>query len=334
MKRQIKTIIVTAASIAMTVASTIPAQAGHGCSRGGVSRGAYGFQHPYHRYRAPAYMPRTVHPRSVPVHPVQRPVQPQPFPQQTVQQQFQQQPFQQQTVQQQFQQQPIQQQTAQQQFQQQPIQQQTAQPQTGQQPMNSQSLAGSNRVVANRQPTSAPAIQNRTTTQVPAASQRVNSQPVTSRRVNSQPVTSQRVSSQPATPSNANAGNSEASALAMLASISISQPAATQTSAQIPEFTAASSQTAGSHVGNWGVSLPGNQRVELTLNEDGSFAWTASKDGKSNSFQGQFRLENGTLTLVRSNDLQQMKGSWTGEADKFTFKLDGATTSGLAFARS
>jgi hypothetical protein len=134
--------------------------------------------------------------------------------------------------------------------------------------------------------------------------------------------------------SNANAGNAEASALAMLASISISQPAATQTADQIPEFQVASSQIAGSHVGNWGVSLPGNQRVELTLNEDGSFVWTASKNGKSNSFQGQFRLENGTLTLVRSNDLQQMKGSWTGAENKFTFKLDGATTGGLAFARS
>ena len=74
--------------------------------------------------------------------------------------------------------------------------------------------------------------------------------------------------------------------------------------------------------------------MTLTLNEDGSFVWKATKNGKSNSFQGQFRLENSQLTLVRSNDLQQMKGSWTGAEDKFTFKLDGATTSGLAFARS
>ncbi len=82
------------------------------------------------------------------------------------------------------------------------------------------------------------------------------------------------------------------------------------------------------------MSLPGNQSVELTLNSDSSFIWTASKDGKSNSFQGQFRLEGNRLTLVRSNDLQQMTGNWSGADNQFTFKLDGATTGGLAFQRS
>jgi hypothetical protein len=88
------------------------------------------------------------------------------------------------------------------------------------------------------------------------------------------------------------------------------------------------------HVGTWRVALPGNQNITLALNPDNSFQWSATKDGKSSSFQGQYRLEEGRLTLVRSNDLQQMAGSWSGEAANFTFKLDGATTSGLAFVRA
>ena len=45
-------------------------------------------------------------------------------------------------------------------------------------------------------------------------------------------------------------------------------------------------------------------------------------------------MEEGRLTLVRSSDLQQMEGSWTGQGSSFTFKLDGAATAGLNFSRS
>lgn len=110
--------------------------------------------------------------------------------------------------------------------------------------------------------------------------------------------------------------------------------APTATAAEVPEFTAAASPMAGAHVGTWAVSLPGNQTIVLALNNDNSFSWNASKDGKQSSFQGQYRLEGSRLTLVRSNDLQQMAGSWNGSDANFTFKLDGATTSGLAFARN
>ena len=121
----------------------------------------------------------------------------------------------------------------------------------------------------------------------------------------------------------------------MLASINNVEPLpAAEPEVQVPEFTAAASTTAGTHVGNWKVNLPGNQSVELTLADDGQFSWTASKEGKSNSFSGQYRLENGQLTLVRSNDLQQMSGQWTGSEGNFTFKLEGSTNGGLNFQRS
>jgi hypothetical protein len=136
-------------------------------------------------------------------------------------------------------------------------------------------------------------------------------------------------------PSQNTTDSSEASALQMLASLSTNnEPTAGQNVTQIPEFTAATSATTTPHVGTWKVNLPGNQSVELVLDDNNGFRWTATKDGKSNSFQGQFRLENNRLTLVRSNDLQQMTGSWTGQGGNFTFKLDGATTGGLAFVRS
>jgi len=156
---------------------------------------------------------------------------------------------------------------------------------------------------------------------------------------NSAPAVQQPEASANAAPSNA-ASTNEASALQMLASISTNDTTSsndtsvTQSTAQIPQFTAPTSAASNPHTGTWKVNLPGNQSVELLLNDDSSFRWTATKDGKSSSFQGQFRLENGRLTLVRSNDLQQMTGTWSGQDANFTFKLDGATNSGLAFIRS
>ena len=122
----------------------------------------------------------------------------------------------------------------------------------------------------------------------------------------------------------------------MLASITDTTADVEPSTNAIPEFTAApaSSAPAAVHVGSWTVTLPGNQSVALELNQDGRFSWTATKDGKSSSFEGQYRLENDRLTLVRSSDLQQMSGSWTGQDTNFTFKLDGATTGGLSFQRS
>ena len=137
----------------------------------------------------------------------------------------------------------------------------------------------------------------------------------------------------------ANGSQTEMSALQMLASINegnpgtMAAPVEAAVQAEVPEFAAAAMQTTMPHAGTWRVTLPGNQTITLALSPDNNFQWNAVKDGKSSSFQGQFRMESGRLTLVRSNDLQQMSGSWNGEGTNFTFKLDGATTSGLAFVR-
>ena len=140
---------------------------------------------------------------------------------------------------------------------------------------------------------------------------------------------------QATTPTNTDPGSSsELTALQMLASITVDEVMSDAVAVQIPEFTALASPSISDHVGTWTVSLPGNQSLTLVLNDDNTFAWTAVKEGTSSSFEGQYRLENERLTLVRSNDLQQMSGSWKGEGSHFTFKLEGATNSGLGFVRN
>ena len=137
--------------------------------------------------------------------------------------------------------------------------------------------------------------------------------------------------------SNGNTDQSEVSALQLLASIS-GESTTESLAVEIPEFTAIASPIAlpanSDHFGTWTVALPGNQSIMLVLNHDGSFVWNATKEGNSSSFAGQYRLEAGRLTLVRSNDLQQMTGNWIGEGTTFAFKVDGAASSGLTFDRN
>ena len=305
MKRQIKNLVLTAASIAVTVGGTVPAQACGG--RGGRSYGSVSRGH-YPVARQPVYLPP-----SQPVCAEPRVLQTPPhFPQ--------------------------------------PIQQvQPAGGLNGQQPVQQVQPAGGRNVrqsVQQLQPAGGLNVrQAAASTPVPV--NQANPAAAAPRTVNGQ-LPSSGTQGQPASsaanPSGGNSQTAEASALQMLVSISTRRatPAQTsvpvrttsQTATQIPQFSAAAQQPAASHIGTWKANLPANQSVQLTLNADGSFVWTAIRSGKSSTFQGQFRLESGRLTLVRSNDLQQMAGSWSGAENQFTFKLNGATTGGLAFQRS
>ena len=183
----------------------------------------------------------------------------------------------------------------------------------------------------------------------PVYSQLTQSTPIGSTIPQSQPVTAQNISttsvSTPAgtTPAAAPPAQTSSvanqpipSALQMLASLTLDPVAEVDTAsnvASIPEFSAAKPAIANANIGTWKVSLPGNQSVELILNENGQFTWTATKAGAANTFSGTYQLENAQLTLVRANDQQQMRGAWTASENGFTFKLDGATTGGLAFTR-
>lgn len=88
--------------------------------------------------------------------------------------------------------------------------------------------------------------------------------------------------------------------------------------------------------GSWTASLPNAARVQLVLQADGNFSWTAiNKDGQSSIFQGSYVIENGSLSLTRSNDGQRLNGSMTLNGENtFTFKLSSAQSSSLDFVRS
>ena len=296
MKRRIKT-VVTVATLALTTSASINAQA---CDRGGrrisISHGRIGASFsPFQRYSSPVYsQPQNVYSQPQNVYHQPQVVYPQPV--QTLP----------------------------------PSQVQVPQNNVGgvngafPGSVNPGTLAG-RQVMPNGNPNLAP------------------QQQVGQRAAPTAPASVPRTLANNPTPASPAAGQSqasaEASALQLLASISSAASVNTQAEnassvAQIPEFAPAADATAPSHVGTWSVNLPGSQAVELVLNSDGSFRWTATKNGSASNFDGQYRLENDRLTLVRSNDLQQMAGSWTANEQGFSFKLDGATTGGLGFTRS
>lgn len=137
--------------------------------------------------------------------------------------------------------------------------------------------------------------------------------------------------------------DAETSALAALAAIASDEQAAepasklTAASASIPQFAPAATKSelnAPAHVGTWTATLPSKVSITLQLNADGLFSWSVNNNGQSTQFSGQYRIDGGRLTLVRSNDLQQMAGKWTGSADGFKFKLDGANNGGLNFRKA
>lgn len=88
------------------------------------------------------------------------------------------------------------------------------------------------------------------------------------------------------------------------------------------------------HFGTWVVNMNGNQMVKLVLQPNNTFVWIVIKEGKESRLEGQYRLDGERLVLVRSSDLQQMAGTWTGNGSNFTFKLDGVPDSGMPFVRA
>ena len=88
------------------------------------------------------------------------------------------------------------------------------------------------------------------------------------------------------------------------------------------------------HVGNWVANLPNGAKVRLVLEAQGSFQWTVINGDKTNSFQGTYNVDSGSLTLIRSTDSQKLAGSLTRKDNGFNFKLGGEKDAGLDFVRS
>jgi len=96
----------------------------------------------------------------------------------------------------------------------------------------------------------------------------------------------------------------------------------------------AAEPAANGRVGTWTANLPNKATVQLNLQADGSFNWTANLNGKTSQFSGNYSFDGDKLTLTRA-DGQKLSGQMlnTG-ANNFTFKLDGSKDNGLTFARS
>ena len=87
-------------------------------------------------------------------------------------------------------------------------------------------------------------------------------------------------------------------------------------------------------VGTWKATLASGAVVQLELNANRQFVWKAVSKGKLSTFSGDFNIDNGTLTLDRSNDNKKLVGSMTPNGpEAFTFQLEGTTDNGLEFIR-
>ena len=156
-------------------------------------------------------------------------------------------------------------------------------------------------------------------------------------------LTSSQGSAQPVAGSAKAAVDAEMSALSALAALAGSRTdqsaashavAPTETRPAAPEADSGTVPAASSAlVGSFQATLPSNVTIELNLGSGSTFSWIVRSNGKTTQFSGQYRISEGRLTLVRSNDLQQMAGKMTTGADGFTFQLDGANNGGLDFKK-
>jgi hypothetical protein len=105
-------------------------------------------------------------------------------------------------------------------------------------------------------------------------------------------------------------------------------------SAQAPPAPARA-QTPGI-AGNWTARLSNGAVVQLTLQANGSFNWSATnKAGQVSTFQGSYTAAAGSLTLIRSDNNGKLDGIMTQNgSNAFNFKLAGAKDNGLDFVRS
>jgi hypothetical protein len=87
--------------------------------------------------------------------------------------------------------------------------------------------------------------------------------------------------------------------------------------------------------GVWTAQLANGSRVQLSLQADGNFSWTAvNKDGQSSVFQGTYAMQNGSMSLTRGNDGQKLDGTLTlTSANTFSFQLTAAQSASLDFVR-
>ncbi len=106
-----------------------------------------------------------------------------------------------------------------------------------------------------------------------------------------------------------------------------------QAAAQVQSVPQAQPAANGLPVGEWTAKVSGDVNVRLSLNANGSFTWTAVNKGQPTAFSGNYAVQNGTMTLTRSNDNQKLDGAFTPGQNGFNFRLKSAKDAGLNFVR-
>lgn len=176
----------------------------------------------------------------------------------------------------------------------------------------------------------------RTTYHQPAVTAPVFTQPVTTQPAFGQPIGQQPI----AQPQPALQQSIGQQAIAPQPTAAATQPAASAQQSALDALgsfgvtsTPAPQQTVAPHLGSWIATLPGDNKVQLRLNGDGTFRWIANSRGKESSFDGMFTVENGRLTLTRDGDNERLAGGWVSENGGFRFTLTGSKDNGLLFVR-
>ena len=138
----------------------------------------------------------------------------------------------------------------------------------------------------------------------------------------------QQFAPQQSIPTPAQTGNVQMTALQALGGFAPPQTGPTET-APVQE------QTPG-YIGNWTAILGNGANVQLALQSDGSFRWSATnKTGTASSFSGEFMVGNGSLALIRGNDNQRLEGNMTiSGQNSFSFKVAGNNAAAISFSRN
>ncbi len=148
-----------------------------------------------------------------------------------------------------------------------------------------------------------------------------------------QPQLQPQIGTQPqAQPQVASGNSAELSALQALGAF-----APPQTEVQQTQQTVANTQpNAQPIIGTWTARLSNGAIVQLNLQADGNFNWTATNaSGSTSAFQGQYQINNGSLILNRSSDNQRLTGSTAMNGnDAFSFRLSDSNAASLEFQRS
>jgi hypothetical protein len=102
-----------------------------------------------------------------------------------------------------------------------------------------------------------------------------------------------------------------------------------------PQPAAASPAAQGNLVGNWSASPSQDNKITLTIGQDGTFTWKVNIKGQERQYAGTSTFGNGLLTLAPGQGPPMVGHVTWRDPDHFTFQVTGGPDDpGLTFGRS